>query len=98
MKNDEQIAKRATSLAAGFLTVAGLLLMAIAVPVFSDRQYGPLFGCALFAIGCVILGLGALRSGQLDVIYEMRLMRATIADTTSNHAAPIGETASRKMD
>lgn len=98
MKNNEQIAKRATSLAAWFLTMSGLLLMVTSIFIFASPMYGPLIGFGMFAAGAIILGLGSLRSGQLDVIYEMRLVRAAISDATSNHPAETDGSASKQMD
>ncbi|MBP2231810.1 membrane-bound ClpP family serine protease [Azospirillum agricola] len=79
--------QRATSITAGFLTLAGLLLMISGVALFAIPVFGPIAGIVALIGGAVIIGLGSLRSGQLDLIYELRLVRAEINDATSNHVA-----------
>jgi hypothetical protein len=88
MRKIEQSVQRATSFISGFLHLLGMLFLVFGVALFATPTFGPIAGAGAFISGVVLLGLGSIRAGLLDVVYELRLLRATLQDTTSIHAAP----------
>lgn len=87
MRKIEQSVPRATSLVSGFLHLLGLLFLVFGTALFATPTFGPIAGVGVFISGVVLLGLGSIRTGLLDVVYELRLLRASLQDATSNHTA-----------
>lgn len=78
---------RNTSFSAWLLTIIGsLLVLAGLVSLFSFPGGGA-EGLSALVGGVVLLGIGSIRNGLLDIVYELRMNRAAIRDLTSNHTA-----------
>ena len=88
MKQGNEPITSPTSMVSFVLTAAGLLLTVLGIGLAAVSRFDPLPGLGLSTVGLVLIGLGSLRRGQLDLIYEQRLTRAVLAEAAaSNHAA-----------